>query len=222
MITRRIFVTGGTGYLGRPLIERLVARNHRITALVRQASADKIPVGATMVIGNALAPRTFASAISPADTLVHLVGVRHPNPFKSHAFRTIDLKSIQASVVAACQAGIEHFVYLSVAQPAPVMQVYQQVRQEGEALIAEAGLNATFLRPWYVLGPGHHWPYLLMPIYSLLEKIPATQEGAKRLGLVHHSQMLDALVHAVEHPVRGTCILDVPAIRALSSLEPAT
>lgn len=101
------------------------------------------------------------------------------------------------------------------------MRVYQKVRQEGEAMIKAAGLNATFLRPWYVLGPGHRWPYVLMPVYSLLEKIPATRDGARRLGLVHHVQMVNALVHAVEHPARGTRVMEVPAIRATPSSEQA-
>jgi uncharacterized protein YbjT (DUF2867 family) len=101
------------------------------------------------------------------------------------------------------------------------MRVYQQVRREGEELIQQAGLNATFLRPWYVLGPGHRWPYVLMPAYAVLARIPATRDGALRLGLVRHGQMLDALVDAVEQPPVGTRIVDVPAIRADRSSDPA-
>ncbi len=221
MTARGVFVTGGTGYLGRPLVERLVACGHAVTALVREASATKIPTGATVTVGNALDATTFTAAVPPADTFVHLVGVPRPNPFKGRAFRSVDLVSIQAGVRAAHEAGIEHFVYLSVARPAPIMHVYQQVRREGEELIQQAGLNATFLRPWYVLGPGHRWPYVLMPAYALLARIPATHEGALRLGLVRHEQMVDALVHAVEHPALGTRVVDVPAIRAARSSDSA-
>ncbi len=214
MTTHEVFVTGGTGYIGRPLVERLVARGHAVTALVREASATKIPPGAAVTVGNALDASTFIGAVPPADTFVHLVGVPRPNSFKGRAFRSVDLMSIQAGVRAAREVGIEHFVYLSVARPAPIMRVYQQVRREGEELIQQAGLNATFLRQWYVLGPGHRWPYVLMPAYAVLARIPATRDGALRLGLVRHGQMLDALVDAVEHPPVGTRVVDVPAIRA--------
>ncbi len=219
MTAHRIFVTGGTGYLGRPLISLLLARGHTVKALVRQTSADKIPAGATITLGDALDATTFKTSIAPADTLVHLVGVRHPSPSKNQAFLSVDLVSIQASVAAAREAGIKHFIYLSVAQPAPVMRLYQQVRQQGEALITKAGLNATFLRPWYVLGPGHRWPYVLIPVYGLLEQIPATRESALRLGLVRQDQMLQALVYAVEHPVQGTEVMDVPAIQNVPNLQ---
>jgi nucleoside-diphosphate-sugar epimerase len=59
---------------------------------------------------------------------------------------------------------------------------------------------ATVLRPWYVLGPGHRWPYLLMPLFGLLKRLPRTRETARRLGFVTLRQMLAALVEAVENP----------------------
>jgi ABC-type transport system involved in cytochrome c biogenesis permease subunit len=65
-----------------------------------------------------------------------------------------------------------------------------------------------------VLGPGHRWPYVLLPAYWLFERFPPTSEGARRLGLVTLAQMVAALVHAVENPVRGIRIVGVPGIRA--------
>jgi uncharacterized protein YbjT (DUF2867 family) len=94
------------------------------------------------------------------------------------------------------------------------MKAYLVVRQEGETLIAAAGLDATCLRPWYVLGPGHRWPVVLLPIYSLMRLFPATRAGAERLGFVTLEQMVCALVQAVEHPASGIRIMDVPAIRS--------
>jgi hypothetical protein len=70
------------------------------------------------------------------------------------------------------------------------------------------------VRPWYVLGPGHRWPAALVPLYAILERLPATREGARRLGLVTRSQLTAALVHAVEHAPAAVRVLDVPAIRA--------
>ena len=84
---------------------------------------------------------------------------------------------------------------------------------EGEALIRTSGLDATILRPWYVLGPGHRWPYLLLPAYWLLERVPATREGARRLGLVTVQQMVRALCDAVERPCTGRRTVTVEEIR---------
>jgi uncharacterized protein YbjT (DUF2867 family) len=109
---------------------------------------------------------------------------------------------------------VAHLVYVSVAQPAPIMRAYVAVRREGEGLIRASGLAATFLRPWYVLGPGHRWPYLLMPIYALLRWLPPTRAGAGRLGLVTRPQMIRALLGAVEQGPNGIRVIEVEQIRS--------
>src|SRR5262249_16357040 len=134
-------------------------------ALARKGSEGRLPQGCIAVEGNALDKATFAGKIKPADTFVQLVGVAHPSPAKAEQFRQIDLVSVRASVAAASESGIRHFVYVSVAQPAPMMKDYIAVRAEGESLIRASGMNATILRPWYVLGPDHRWPYALIPFY---------------------------------------------------------
>ncbi len=208
-----IFISGGTGYIGRRLIALLLQRRHQVRALARAGSEHNLPNGCTAILGNALESASFINAVPPSDTFVHLVGVSHPNPSKAEQFRTIDLASVQASVIAAVAANARHFVYVSVAQPAPVMQAYVQVRAECESIIRASALNATFLRPWYVLGPGHRWPYMLTPMYWLFEKIPATRAAAQRLGLVTLEQMVDTLVWAIEDPSEGVRVLEVKQIR---------
>lgn len=169
MEKQAIFVTGGTGYVGGALIRALIDRGHAVRALVRRGSETRLPTGAEPILGNALDASSFATSIAPAKTLVHLVGTPHPSPRKAREFREVDLASIRASVAASATAGVQHIVYVSVAQPAPVMRDYVAARREGEALVRDSKIPATILRPWYVLGPGHRWPYLLLPLYALLE-----------------------------------------------------
>jgi uncharacterized protein YbjT (DUF2867 family) len=208
-----VFVTGGTGFMGRNLIAELLHREYVIKALVRHGSEHKLPHGCQAVPGDALDKNSFASQVPPAETFVQLIGVTHPNPSKKDEFRAVDLGSARAAIESARAAGIAHFVYVSVAQPAPVMKFYVAVRAEVEQMIRESGLNATILRPWYVLGPGRRWPLFLKPIYWLMEQIPATRESAQRLGLVTIAQMVGALVWAVENPPHGIRILGVQEIR---------
>lgn len=93
------------------------------------------------------------------------------------------------------------------------MHAYVAVRTRCESAIRESGLNATILRPWYVLGPGHQWPRLMIPFYWLAERIPSKRESALRLGMVMIDKMIASLVDAAEHPVQGIEIVDVPKIR---------
>src|ERR1051325_1710177 len=198
-----VFVTGGTGYIGRRLVPLLVERGHKLKALVRQGSENKLPPGASIVIGNALQMDSYTNDVRDCDTFVHLIGTPHPSPAKAQQFREIDLVSVKVAIKAASDAGLRHFIYLSVAQPAPMMKVFIEVRSAGEAMVRQTGINATVVRPWYVLGPGHWWPYAILPVYWILEQLPKTKESAQRLGLITIDQMLKALVWAAENPPAG-------------------
>jgi uncharacterized protein YbjT (DUF2867 family) len=217
MTKRRVFIAGGTGYLGRALIPQLLARGHEVRALVRRGSEGRLPDGCETVAGDPLDESSFAASVSPSESFVQLVGVPRPSPAKARQFREIDLVSARASVNAARAAAVRHFVYVSVAQPAPLMKAYQSVRAEVESLLRESGMPATVLRPWYVLGPGHRWPYLLVPFYRVCERLPSTRETALRLGFVTHAQMTAALVRAVEDPTADFRIVTVPEIRTAAA-----
>lgn len=210
-----VFVTGASGYLGRALIPALLARGHAVRALVRAGSEHKLPPGCRALVGDVLSADSYAAAIPPADTLVHLVGTPKPAPWKARQFRALDLGSLLAALAAARTARVAHFVYVSVAQPAPVMRAYVAVRAECERHLHASGLSATVLRPWYVLGPGHRWPRALRPLYALAERLPATAAGARRLGLLELEEMVAALVWAIEHPAAGGRVLEVEDIRRL-------
>ena len=209
----RIFVAGGTGYLGRAVVPPLVARGHRVAMVVRPGSERRAPSGAETVVGDPLDPSAYQ--LDPGDTLLLLVGTPHPAPWKAAQFEAVDLAAGGAAAAALAEQPVRHVVYLSVAQPAPVMRAYWGVRARVEALLAVTGVPATFLRPWYVLGPGHRWAALLAPLYWLAERLPASRDAARRLGLVTLEQMVAALVNAIESPPpAGTRVVDVPAIRA--------
>jgi uncharacterized protein YbjT (DUF2867 family) len=215
-----VFVTGGTGYIGSRLIPILRKRAFEIKALVRSGSERKLPAGVTGVVGDPLKIDSYTEHVRGSDTFIHLIGVPHPSPAKGKQFRKIDLVSIEVAIEAAREAGIRHFIYLSVAHPAPVMKEFIEVRSAGEQLIRESGIPATFVRPWYVLGPGHFWPYAILPVYWILERLPKTKESAERLGLVTIDQMLSALVWSVENLPSEVQIVDVPRIRELSRTLP--
>jgi uncharacterized protein YbjT (DUF2867 family) len=218
MTQHRVFISGGTGYLGRALTAQLLAGGHRVLVLARRGSEGKVPAGAVAVPGDALDAATFSARLEDADTLVHLTGTPHPAPWKEREFRAIDQASLYASAQAAAETHLPHFVYVSVAHPAPAMKTYIAIRQECEARLAELGLVRTILRPWYVLGPGHNWPRILKPAYALMQRTTRFREGALRLGLVTLEEMTSALRWAVENPPGQLRVLDVPAIRAWSRL----
>jgi uncharacterized protein YbjT (DUF2867 family) len=111
---------------------------------------------------------------------------------------------------------VDHFIYVSVAQPAPVMKAYQLSRAIAEGHLAQSGLTYSVIRPWYVLGPGHRWPIVLKPFYWIAERRASTRSTALRLGLVTIDQMVATLALVVAAPPKTSRILTVPDIRRAS------
>ncbi|MBL8015881.1 MAG: NAD-dependent epimerase/dehydratase family protein [Ignavibacteria bacterium] len=208
-----IFITGGSGYIGSRLIPRLLDCGLKVTALVRAGSEKKIDSRCNIVIGNALDSSTYSAYVKDGCIFIHLVGVAHPGPGKEKEFLEIDMVSIEEAVKTAKSAGASQFIYLSVAEPAPVMKEFIEVRKYGERLLAESGLNAVFIKPWYVLGPGHYWPYLLLPFYLICMLIPPLSTTARRLYPVKLDKVLNAIVDSVKYPVKGIRSISTDELR---------
>ena len=211
---KQVFITGGTGYMGKRLIPLLQEKGYTVTALVRKGSENKLPPGCYVVIANPFEAASFMNDIPKGATLVQLLGVPHPSPKKKEQFKKIDLVSAKASAIAALHAGVAHFVYVSVAQtPTRIMYDYQQCRAEAETTIRATAIPATFIRPWYVIGPGHYWPLLFQPLFKILEWIPSTAAKAKARRVIYLRQMLNALVDAVENEATDINIIEVNDLR---------
>jgi uncharacterized protein YbjT (DUF2867 family) len=211
---RLVFLIGGTGYVGSRLIAHLLQRGHVVRAIVRGSSVHRLPPGCDIVVGDVFDRHALAHSMAGCDTIIQLTGTPRPTPWKGEQFKAIDRRSGLASIDAARDTNAGHFVYVSVAHPAPIMQDYIAVRVECETAIRASGLRATIVRPWYVLGPGHWWPLLLKPGYWVCKHIASTRDSALRLGLVTIHQMLGTLLWAVEHPPQSVRILEVPEIRS--------
>src|SRR5687767_15270217 len=69
----RVFLTGGTGYIGSAVLDALLRAGHRVTAIVRdpEKAARLTARGATTVVGELGAPKSFASAIEGSEAVIH-------------------------------------------------------------------------------------------------------------------------------------------------------
>jgi len=99
-----VFITGGTGYLGRRLIKILADKGLKVTALVRSQSVNKLPPGCSFVIADPFDWMSYVDSVPRGCIFVHLLGVSHPGPKKKQQFLSVDLASLRESVQAAVEA----------------------------------------------------------------------------------------------------------------------
>ena len=212
-----VFITGGTGYIGKRLIRILLEEGFEVTALIRATSLKKLPPGCSAVIADPFDANSYVKTIPENSIFIHLLGVSHPGPKKKLLFYSVDLASLKMSVEAAKRANSVHFVYVSVAQfPTKIMADYQEERRQGEQAVLGSGIPSIFIRPWYVTGPGHYWPLFLQPAFKLLELIPSTSIQAKSLALVSLRQMLAALKQIIiNRPPEINRIVEVEDIKKI-------
>lgn len=109
----KILVTGGTGFLGRNVVERLVADGHEVTVLVRPTSSRTgFPDAVRFAVGDVTEPASLRAAAHGHDAVLHgaaLVKIAAPGD----AFDRINVQGLENVLRAAEDARVERVLYVS-------------------------------------------------------------------------------------------------------------
>lgn len=176
MATGSVLVTGGTGFLGRALVERLLRHGDQVKALARsEASASALAaMGAEPVRGDVLDRDSLVAAMRGCELVYHAAGanafcLRNPSPMFE-----VNVRGSENVVHAAARAGTRRLVYTSSAatlgeasgtigwEESPhrgwFLSDYERSKFEGEqtvlAAARETGLDVVSVNPASVQGPG--------------------------------------------------------------------
>jgi len=171
-----VLVTGGTGFLGRAIVERLVGEGDRVKALARSEDAALAVggLGAEPVRGNVLEPEALAAAMRGCELVYHAAGanafcVRDPSPMFE-----VNVRGSENVVRAAARAEVKRVVYTSSAatlgerkgtvgsEQSPhrgrFLSDYERSKFEAERSVFAAadktGVEVVCLNPASVQGPG--------------------------------------------------------------------
>jgi dihydroflavonol-4-reductase len=176
MTTRPVFVTGGTGFIGRAIVERLLAEGNRVKALARsEASGSELRgLGAEPAAGDLLDLEALAAAMQGCDVVYHAAGanafcLRDPAPMFE-----VNVRGSENVIRAAVRAGVRRVVYTSSAatlgeaggtvgsEDSPhrgwFLSAYERSKFEAEQAVfgaaRETGIEVVSVNPASVQGPG--------------------------------------------------------------------
>jgi dihydroflavonol-4-reductase len=223
LATGSVFVTGGTGFLGRALVERLVGDGNEVRALARSdASAGKLgALGAEPVQGDVLDLDALAAAMVECDVVYHAAGanafcVRDPSPMFE-----VNVRGSENVVRAAARAGVRRVVYTSSAatlgeaggtigsEESPhrgwFYSDYERSKFEAEravfAAARETGLDVVSVNPASVQGPGRASGSAKLLLDYLNGRIPAVVDS--RISLVDIADCTEGHLLAAERGSPG-------------------
>jgi len=209
-----VAVTGGTGFVGRPLVRELVSRGDDVAALVRsQRKAAGLAAGCRVIEGGLEDGGAREALLAGAEVVYHVAGLVAAPSLEEFRRVNRDLAALLAR--DAARAGAARFLLVSSlavtgpaprgvslderAGPGPVTQ-YGRSKQEGEEAVRETGVPLTVVRPPAVYGPGDR---AFLTLYRLVARqgvFPLLGDGRQELSLVFASDLARALVAAATSP----------------------
>ena len=194
---KRILVLGGTGFVGRHLLEKVGQLGCRVTLPTRRLANAK-PVQSLPwvdpVEANIHDAASLVHLVREHDAVVNLVAILHGN---QAAFTKVHVDLVH-TLVRACQStGVRRVVHVSAlgaAADAPSM--YQRSKAEGEAVLAGSGLDVTSLRPSVIFGAGDQFLNLFAKLQTIFPVMPLAG-AATRFQPVWVEDVAQAIVNAL-------------------------
>lgn len=199
----RIAVTGGTGFVGAALIDRLLREGASVSALVRNPSLYQPPGDVKIIAGDLDNQDALTSLADGAELFVHLAGLTHAR--KVAEYRHVNTIGAANAARAAADQGAQFVHVSSLSARAPHISPYAQSKYESESAIAAAsGANAWLtLRLPAIYGPGD---YATLPYFKLVKAgfalEPMTQTPA-RASLLYVDDAADAILNAARDAAKG-------------------
>lgn len=154
MLSQRVVVVGGRGFIGNAIADRLRRTGHDVTIVTSDPEADRRP---GFRYADMLRPETLPHAVAGADYVVQSANF-HNYPFEKprlgHTFRAFDEIGTRALVSAAMEAQVRRYLFISgVGASLESNRPYLQAIARGEKYLFDSNLEAVSLRPAFVYGP---------------------------------------------------------------------
>ncbi|MDO7841974.1 NAD-dependent epimerase/dehydratase family protein [Sphingomonas immobilis] len=181
-------ITGGTGFVGKRLIDRALADGHQVRALTRRAQAHR--AGVTWIEGALDTPDALARLMEGAEAVIHVAGVLNV-PTRAD-FAAGNIAGTQAVVDAATAADVRRFVHVSsLAAREPQLSLYGWSKHGAEEVVEASSLDWTMVRPPAVYGPGD---MDMRDMFRMAKHRLALTPPAGRLSVIHVDDLVRLLL----------------------------
>jgi len=205
MAARSVTIFGGSGFIGRYLVQRLARRGWIVRVAVRHPDRALFlkPMGAvgqiTPVPANLRHEASIVAAVAGADAVVNLVGILHGR--RPNSFTAIHVEGAARVARAAKAAGAQTFVQMSALGADPDSPAeYGRTKAAGEQAVREVIPAAAVARPSIVFGPEDDFFNRFAALARFAPALPLIGGGHTLFQPVYVGDVADALLRLVEDP----------------------
>ena len=196
----KIFISGGTGFVGGHLRMALLERGHQLRLLVHGRKEQEGP-GVELVEGDVTRPETFAGAAQGCDAVINLVGIIREFPGRGITFEKHHVEATRAMVATARQAGIKRYLQMSALGTRPhATSDYHRTKFRAEEIVRASGLDWTIFRPSLIFGPGDAFVNMLAGFIKSLPAVPVIGDGNYRLQPISVDDVASCFAMALDMP----------------------
>jgi len=177
----RVFIAGGTGFVGGHLCSELRKRGHEITLLAHSRKGPALD-GCRIVEGDVTNADEYYREINGCDAVINLVGIIREFPVNGVTFEKLHVAATQAMITATHKAGVERYIQMSALGTRPnAVSRYHQTKWRAEELVRASDLAWTIFRPSVIFGPGDAFISMLAGYVLRYPAVPVIGDGMYRL-----------------------------------------
>lgn len=191
----KVAITGGTGFVGRHLAERLLGEGHEVVLISRHAGETRASLDhVTRVASDLSDPDSLAGAFTGCDSVAHCAGINRE--LGSQTYERIHVQGTRHVVEAARRAGVRRIALMSFLRARPDCgSAYHESKWAAEEIVRNSGVDYTIVKAGMVYGRGDHMlDHLSHAFYTLplLATVGIQEKAIRPLAIDDLLQVLQA------------------------------
>lgn len=215
----KIAVTGGFGFIGHHLVNRLLKDKHTITILsYARSDISRFTGDVSIARGSLENFDSLVSAFTGQQIVFHLVGIIAET--KSQTFEGTVVKGTENVVKAAKKAGVRKIIYLSaMGTSAQAEARYHQSKYKAEQAVITSGIQYTIFRPSLVYGQGDGFVSLLTKMMRFSPFVPVIGNGRYKMQPVYIDDLTGVMSHSLTKSETENEIIEIGGPEKLEYLQ---
>jgi len=196
----KVFVAGGTGFVGGHLVRELRRNGHTVVLLTHNVARGPEP-GIEIARGDVADPVSVGAAVWGCDAVINLVGIIREFPSKGVTFDRLHVLATRNVVDAAREGGIRRYLQMSALGTRPeAVSAYHRTKYAAEEYVRASGLDWTIFRPSLIYGPKDAFVNMLADQIRKFPVIPVIGDGSYRMQPIHADDVARCFVRSLAMP----------------------